>query len=331
MAQGVRVLDAGVCSLPQLRHALHLLHGDAAMLVEADGITPLDSHGVCLSERRERDVLKLLERQDFSGPFTAITHPLAHAGGTLSPYIADVAAMFDADPTRVPEIILYAEGHLLELAEQACLRAGLIIRSVCALEEMQPMENEIGVYLPGSGENALLGNADGMLSEVQRQLACAWVSLEMGERNLILPVHATRAIDALAQRYGAQTRYLAGENALWMNALAQESRLQFQLQLDGLRFALRFISLLAEKNLSLNQWRQSMPGVYRSMRGIPVPSGESGRLLHRIAEAEKKRPAGRRTAAEAGKWMGLARIGCAGCAAQHHRRGGRYGNQPGNL
>jgi hypothetical protein len=147
-----------------------------------------------------------------------------------------------------------------------------------------------------------------MLSEVQRQLACAWVSLEMGERNLILPVHATRAIDALAQRYGAQTRYLAGENALWMKTLAQESKAQFQLQFDGLRFALRFISLLTDKNLSLAHWRQSVPDAFRSMRGVQIPSGECGRLLHRIAEDEKNAQMGgglRLKRSNGWVWLGL--------------------------
>ena len=41
MSQGVQVLDAGVCTLPQLRHALAALRADAAALVSDDRLLPL--------------------------------------------------------------------------------------------------------------------------------------------------------------------------------------------------------------------------------------------------------------------------------------------------
>ena len=173
---------------------------------------------------------------------------------------------------------------------------------------MHPGKGEIGVYLPGSGETALLCDENSMLNEVQRQLACAWTALEKGERNLILPVHATRSIDTLARQFRAQTRYIAGENGLWMHALVQENPLQFRLQFDGIRFALSFISLLCEKRLTLNHWRQQMPAACRSVQDIQVPACESGRLLHRIAESDKNAQLGggvRLTRENGWAWLGL--------------------------
>ena len=132
---------------------------------------------------------------------------------------------------------------------------------------------------------AVLADADGALTEVQRQLACAWVALEKGESRLLLPLHATRAIEALAKRYNAHAQYLPGESAVWMEALAQKSPLQFSLQFDGLRFVLSFLSELTDRGLSLDQWRSQMPAACRSVRDVFIPASESGRLLHALAKS----------------------------------------------
>lgn len=147
-----------------------------------------------------------------------------------------------------------------------------------------------------------------MMTDGQRQLACAWTALEMGEKELLLPVHATRSIEELARRYDAGTFYLCKETAFWMNTLAKESPLQFRLQLDGIYFALAFLSLLANKKLSLRQWRGMMPEVCRSTQHISIPYGESGRLLHHIARDEKSAQLGGgvRLPRENGwAWLGL--------------------------
>ena len=57
-----QLIDAGVCSLPQLRHSLSALHTDAAMLVEDASLTPLLSSGARIPEKTQRAILKLCER-----------------------------------------------------------------------------------------------------------------------------------------------------------------------------------------------------------------------------------------------------------------------------
>ena len=306
MAQGIQIIDAGVCTLPQLRYVLRLLHADAAMLVEADSIIPLNAQGATFTERSQRDILKLMERQDFAGPFATITHPLAHTGDISALYAADTASAFLA--AHAPKLLLCADGLVLETAEQVCRRVGLQVETEYALDNMHPVGDEIGIYLPDSGETALLADEQGMMTEGQRQLACAWTALEMGEKKLFLPAHATQSIEELARRYDAEILYLYKESSLWMDSLAKESTLQFRLQLDGLYFALAFLSLLSDRRLSLNHWRRMMPEVCRSTHGIPVPSGESGRVLHQIArEAKNARMGGGvRLMRENGwAWLGL--------------------------
>ena len=286
MAHGVQVVDAGVCSLPLLRHSLCALMCDAALLVEPDRLVPLSATGARLSERTQRAILKLLERQDFSGPFHGVTRPIQPAGCADAPYVAACAALFAADPLLAPRIaLLERPSPLTELAERAFARAGLQLRCAPSAAEAAPDPDEIAVELSADGEQAVLADADSALTEVQRQLACAWVALEKGESRLLLPPHATRAVETLAQRYNAHVQYLPGETSVWMEALARKSPLQFGLQFDGLRFALSFLSELTDRGLSLAQWRARMPAACRSVRDVCVPGAESGRLLHALEKS----------------------------------------------
>lgn len=285
MAQGAQVIDAGACTLGQLKHTLKSLHADAALLVEEDRLLPIAAGGAYLSEKLQRGVLKLMERQDFPSPFSRITRPILHAEGSAA-YIADAAAHFCADPACAPEIRICADRPLTaEIAQRCFRRAGL--RTSCAMdgEPLHLSAGEMGVYLPQRGEIARISDAQGTLDEAQRQLACAWTLLESGHRRLILPNHFTRSIDDLAARYAAHAVYLSGERSAWMRALAENAPEQLELHQDGVRFALRFLSLLVDRGLSLEQWRRQAPESHRSTRNVPIPAREGGRLLHALAQA----------------------------------------------
>ena len=286
MAQGIQVMDAGICSLPQLRHAQMRLHAGASLLVQADRLIPLNQLGAYLHEKQQRAILKLCERQDFPGPFTGLTRPMQSAGRTDIAYIAEAASCFTADPLLAPSVALCsADHHLLSLAEGAFSRAGLKTRSEWNAEQFCPEENEIGVFLPGDGEEAIFSDAKGRLDDTQSQLARAWLMLEEGAGRLVLPLNATRAIETIARDRGACAVYPSGERAAWMNAVAAAEPRQFLLHCDGIRFALAFLSRLVEKGVSLDGWRMQLPPVFRSARMLRMPENESGRVLHALAES----------------------------------------------
>ena len=285
MAQGVRILDAGVCTLSQLRHALSGLRCDGALLVTEKGLLPLASSGACITERRQRAILKLAERRDFPAPFSGVTRPMTSLGRTDLSYISAAAAHFTADARFAPKVLLSCGNrHALHLAESAFQRAGLSVRCTWDSARAQPEENEIAFILSDNAEQAVPADPYGRLNESQCQLARAWVLLENGARRLILPLHATRAIEALTRRYGAHQLYPSGETAAWMNAAAEREPAQFALQCDGIAFALAFLSLLTEKGMSLEQWRMELPEVFRSARSINVPVADRSRVLRSLAE-----------------------------------------------
>lgn len=289
MSQGVQVFDAGVCTLPQLRHAQNALRTDAAALVEDGLLLPLNEMGARLSTKLQRSVNAMNARQDYSGPFSGLTRPVKPAGMTDMSYIADAAACFSANPADAPAIAIHAQPpHLLSLAERAFSRAGLSARTGWEADMMELAPDEIGVWLDDRGEHAVLADENGALSEAEQQLLIAWTALENGERDLYLPFSATRAIADLAERYEARATYVTGDPSAWMNVLAEQSPMQFALHFDGLRLALSALSLLAIHGLTLEAWRRSMPQIHRRSRTVEVPLAETGRLLHRFAEHESE-------------------------------------------
>ena len=285
MAQGARVIDAGVCALPQLRWLLAQLRPQAAMLICPGELLMLDSSGAPLTERAQREILKMLERQDFARPFAGITRPMVEVGRTDLGYVAETASAFTADPTYAPPVMLCcADAALLELARACFERAGLNPRCEAVAESCAPTADEIGILLQCDGERADISDVNGALSEAQLELARAWTALELGETRLIMPAGGTRAVEAIAAAHGAEVRYMPSERAAWLGTLAEKAPRQFKLHTDGVYFALAMLSQLAERGLSLAQWRTHMPAAFRSQARVAAPQAENGRLLHALAE-----------------------------------------------
>ncbi len=394
MAQGITVIDAGVCALPQLRFAQSLLRAQAAALIQEGQIVLLNDRSAPLSAKQRRSIDALLARHDYAPPFSAPTQSMQSSMHSESAYIAEAAASFRADPAAAPKILLNVESPFIRmLAEKALTRIGikyetdaksekadhfrstelenLLAREafgrkeaftrennaasntqkenaqpkLCAdLEthnEDVPNENQsksaagykspsptfssndhegdttfggletqpqtpfsdsttaenakapsssecavpfLRVIIDNRGENASFADASGAFTEAEIHLLRAWIALESGERELLLPVSATRAIDDLARRYDARTTFVSGERAVWLNLLAEQSPLQFALWTDGICFAIRAISALTD--FGIPQWRSAMPRISRTNRRVAIPTERAGSVLRAFAESE---------------------------------------------
>ena len=394
MAQGITVIDAGVCALPQLRFAQSLLRAQAAALIQEGQIVLLNDRSAPLSAKQRRSIDALLARHDYAPPFSAPTQSMQSSMHSESAYIAEAAASFRADPAAAPKILLNVESPFIRmLAEKALARIGIKYETdaksekadhfrstelenllereafgrkeaftrennaasntqkenaqpkLCAdLEthnEGVPNENQsksaagykspsptfssndhegdttfgeskthpqppfsdsttvenaeapsssecavpfLRVIIDNRGENASFADASGAFTEAEIHLLRAWIALESGERELLLPVSATRAIDDLARRYDARTTFVSGERAVWLNLLAEQSPLQFALWTDGICFAIRAISALTD--FGIPQWRSAMPRISRTNRRVAIPTERAGSVLRAFAESE---------------------------------------------
>ncbi len=287
LAQGVQVLDAGPCALPQLRHAQNALGGPCAALVTGEGLLPLNPCGASLTRRQQRSVAARLARQDFQPPFSRTTPSVVPAGPTDAVYVAWAAARYTGESEKSPPVALWGEEpRALDLAERAFARAGLRVR-VADPAEMTLAPGEVGVALGPMAETCVFSDEAGALSEAEGQLLLAWTALERGESALLLPAQATRAVKALAEQRGARATFAGGEGALWLNALAEQFPEQFILQRDGIAGALMALSALSGAGLTLGDWRRGMPAIARRSRSVPIPLGQAGRVLRTLAQRER--------------------------------------------
>lgn len=298
MAQGARVLDAGVCTEPQLRYALGLMRVDGALLAGAEYVTPFAADGCALSLSDQRALCSLLSRQDYPQPFSGITHPVTPSGRSEHAYVAMLATAFTADPKHAPNAAVYAaDPYLLSLAERAFQRAGLTVRAEWEEELMELDTGEIGVWLSDDGGHATFSWGTTKLSEPETQLMAAWVNLERGEPDLICGMQMTRAIEELADRYDAQVKYAGAARPVWERALAEEKPAQFRIATDGIYFALATISALTARETTLESWAADMPHVHRMTRSVHLDDEMRGRVLRTLAEHEKD------IESEGGLWM----------------------------
>lgn len=284
MAQGVRVLDAGICTEPQLRYAMELIGADCALLALGDSIIPLEKGGVRISHGSQRSVCALMSRQDYPRPFTADTQPVVYSGRSEQAYVAMLAAAFCADPALSPPIAVHSENQLLlTLAEQAFSRAGLMARFEWEAELMELFPGEVGVWLASDGTGVRFSHSGGMLTEPQNELLQAWTALERGESVLITGERATHAIADVAKRYGAEVRRAGASRCALERALACFP-VQLRLAADGIFFALCAISALTENALTLSGWLSTMPKVHRVEKRVHIDNALRGRTLRRFSE-----------------------------------------------
>ncbi len=288
MAQGARVLDAGVCTEPQLRYALGLMRVDGALMAGSTCVTPFAADGCALSLSDQRAVCALLSRQDYPQPFSGITHPVAQSGRSEHAYVAMLATAFLADPAQAPAAAVYAsDPYLLSLAERAFQRAGLRVRAEWEEELMELEDGEIGVWLSDDGARATFSWGANRLSEAEAQLMAAWVNLEREEAELVAGMQTTRAVEELAEKYGAKVRYAGAARPAWERALANGYPSQFRIATDGIYFALAALSALAMRETTLENWASMMPHVHRMTRSVHLDDGVRGKVLRTLAEKEK--------------------------------------------
>ncbi len=291
MAQGVQMLNAGVCTLPQLRVMVHLLHAGGAVFVDEESMRPLDENGAELKAAVQRKIENLLQRQDYERAFAAITKLPVSAGRGDLMYIGYLLENTDIEALRrlrPPVAVCTPNEQLLSVAECALEKAGCPTRAEWEDEMMELAPGEIGIWLTENGEGMRIADEDGGLSESEGMLLRVWTLLEQGVRRIVLPMSAPHTCEALAQQYDGEIVRVKGERAHLMNALLEESRHQLMMLFDGLYAAMQCIAMLGKRTLTLTNWRMRMPQLSRRVRSVAVEWKDKGRILSSLISEEQE-------------------------------------------
>lgn len=292
MAQGVSVIDAGVCTLPVLRQGMKALkacfgekgNGEnisesiCAALIGEDGLIPLQSTGARLMHSQQRALMSLFNRQDFKMEMQALSQPVSNEGDVQSAYCEYLCKQLSMAGDCLPTIWIGGAGG--SWLGRVCARISPKCFWVSKGEVPEKMgAGEVGILLDEWGEMCEIIDDQGPLTDFQRQMLAVWTALESGERKLLLPVSASRGFEILARDYGGEIAYAGGEPMLWQHRLAQSEGIQFDLHHDGLMMALMSLDFLARRGWTLGHWRQIMPDIHRAHREIPSVARHTGSVF----------------------------------------------------
>ena len=289
MAQGAQVLDGGCAALVQLRHQLWLTGADAAFWLTGGCVRVLDAEGAEPGVTIQRRIEQLLLRQDYARAFAAPPSPPLNAGrGDLS-YIGTLASDPDIDLSggaRLQVALFAADEPLLSLGERALEKAGCVVRAEWEEEMMELAPGEVGIWLEEDGEGLCLADEYGCLSEREMQLLRVWAALELGIRRVPVPMNATRAAEALADRYGAVIARVSAERPAIMRELIEADRRLFRLWFDGIYASLLCLTCLLRRALTLTEWKKDMPRLARSACSVPLEEKDRSRVLRGLIDQE---------------------------------------------
>ena len=296
MAQGVQVYDCRCATLMELRSAIRHIGADCACYVTAESFYPLDRHGVSISGSDRRQFLACLNRGEFPVPYGGITRLPQYAGRSDLIYLRAVVTdelIHSLSGFSAPIAIYARHEQLLSLAERAFLRAGLTVRAEWEEEMMELSPDEIGVWLSDTGESARFFTREGEMTEVEMQLLIAQTLLEQDEKRLILPDDSTPAIEALAERCHAHVERVPGGPSRWAAHMAFIAPEQLPLHFDGIAASLNILAMLNRLNMSLADFRRSVPASVRRRRVIDIPEPDRAHALDRLNQLLQPVEAGR--------------------------------------
>ena len=285
MAQDAQVYDCHCATLMELRSTIRHIGADCACYLTADSFYPLDSNGVSISGSERRRFLAAVNRSECPAPYSGLTRLPQSAGRSDLIYLRSVVTdelIRSLSGFPAPIAIYARHEQLLSLAERAFLRTGLSVRAEWEEEMMELSPDEIGVWLSETGESVRFFTSEGEMTEAETQLLIAQTLLERDEKRLILPDDSTPAIELLAERYHAHVERVPGSPSRWAVHMALIAPDQLPMHFDGIAASLNILAMLNRLNLSLSDFRRSVPAIVRRRRIIDIPAPDRARTLDRL-------------------------------------------------
>ena len=277
---GAEALECGAAPLPALRLQARLLGVDRAVWVDGRRVLPLTGAGGELTNAGRGELERAIRREEVPTLFADAVHAPQGAGDARLLYLGDIARGFPAVPRRRGAAIQSRSPALLALAQEAFARAGWQARAEWDGGRMQGEPGEWRVWLEEDG-SAAIGDWEERPGPEWQDLLRAWTAFERGARRYAVSGGPVRAIEALAERYGARVDRVHSGRGEEQEALAAIAPELLRLRTDGVYMALAALDALERAGLGLADWRGTMPPVAVAARGVPVP--ERGGVLRALA------------------------------------------------
>lgn len=313
-AAGARVMEMGPVTGPAARFAVRLLQARGGLYVkteapESDKVTLqfFDGEGLLLSRGEERKIEGTLERGDVPWVPAGEVPPSEYFPGIMDAYRRWLLDGLDAgairlarwrlvaafgDPGGGPlgrlvtplledlgcELIPVPGTGLLELGRgEGCPDLGALVKARKA---------DLGMAFSQDGEQVRLWDHHGRaVSDEQHLALLALLALEREKgATVVVPVHAPRAVEELARRYGGRVVRCQTSPRALMEKLLPLGERRLSLQCDALAMALTLLEHLSRRRDSLAGLMDELPGIYVARRSVECPWKAKGRVMRQLLE-----------------------------------------------
>jgi mannose-1-phosphate guanylyltransferase/phosphomannomutase len=288
MGQGVSVMDMGKGTLPMLRRLQRMLSIPAGLYMREDRILPTVAQGVWPDRTLLRGWETLAQRQDYGKAFTTPpTLPrVLHDGGLF--YAGSLAASVDAEAIRAlqPHVVIFAHTEDQAALVKRVMDAVGLEQARVVLGDGNLESWETGFTLDDKGLQARVRDSLGVPDEEQQLLIQCEALLELGQRLLIVPMHAPFTLEQMASAHRARVKRVRAAPESWMSALCEAGMFtQMDVFFDGIASMLAIVALLARRRTSLRGLLDALPAMHRFWQSVPCANPDKGKVLRKLSES----------------------------------------------
>jgi hypothetical protein len=147
---------------------------------------------------------------------------------------------------------------------------------------------ETGFMLDERGLQVQARDSLGVPDEEQQLLIKCEALLELGQRLLIVPMHAPFTLEQMTSAHKARVKRVRAAPESWMAALCEAGMFtQLDVFFDGIAAMLAIVAMLARRRTSLRTVLDALPAMHRFWQTVPCANPDKGRVLRQLSEAER--------------------------------------------
>jgi mannose-1-phosphate guanylyltransferase/phosphomannomutase len=319
-AAGIDVIDIGDGATTAItRYSVVKLKGQGGIHIRTSYQDPrntvvefLNDQGVNISIGEQKGIEKKFFTMDYNRVFTNEIGGFSYAPEMTRRYIDDLLESINAEEIRrnyfsividyehdnlgdiLPLFLKKLNCQLLSTRNYSTNNLPLSLQQRLEARErvtriMEDNDADLGIIIDHNGEELHLVTGNGeVLSRSHYQVLLSYILLEKGLKKLFLPVNTPRAVELMAENYGAEIEYTPinpqEPMARYYNIEGNHSILNFYPYSDGIAGLALILEKMADENIKLEQLLNRLPEFHLNNAEISCDWKSKGKVMRHLSQ-----------------------------------------------
>jgi len=319
-AAGIDVIDIGDGATTAItRYSVVKLKGQGGIHIRTSYQDPrntvvefLNDQGVNISIGEQKGIEKKFFTMDYNRVFTNEIGGFSYAPEMTRRYIDDLLESINAEEIRrnyfsividyehdnlgdiLPLFLKKLNCQLLSTRNYSTNNLPLSLQQRLEARErvtriMEDNDADLGIIIDHNGEELHLVTGNGeVLSRSHYQVLLSYILLEKGLKKLFLPVNTPRAVELMAENYGAEIEYTPinpqEPMARYYNIEGNHSILNFYPYSDGIAGLALILEKMADENIELEQLLNRLPEFHLNNAEISCDWKSKGKVMRHLSQ-----------------------------------------------